>query len=202
MPAPPVPAPEAPTVTRGEVQELVKALDMAKNALSEQNFQIADAQLARAESLARLPKHQAAAARLREVGGYVKQFHQAIAAAVQEMQAAETFKVGNSTQVSFVEGGADKVILRIAGMNRTYRFSDLPPGLALVIADFKLPAGDPASRVVKGAYLLVHKRADSETQDKAKTLWQEARSLGADISHLMPFLTDSYAELLNDASGN
>jgi hypothetical protein len=132
----------------------------------------------------------------------VKQFRDAIVAAVKGMQAGETFKVGNSTQVSFVEGLHDKVILRIAGMNRTYPFNDMPPGLALAIADFKLPASNPMSRVVKGAYLLLHKRADSETQEKGRALWQDAQAAGANIAHLMPFLTDHYADFSKDvASG-
>jgi len=116
------------------------------------------------------------------------------------MKGGETFKVGNSTQVAFVEGFSDKVILRIAGMNRTYPFNDTPPGLAVAIADFKLPQSSPASRVVKGAYLILHKRADSETQEKGQALWQEAQAAGANVGHLMPFLTDDYADFLKDAA--
>jgi hypothetical protein len=196
----PATVPEPPAVTREEIQVVIKALDKAKVALAEQNFKTADDELAKAQSVAKLPKHQAAVARLREVGGYVKRFRDAVTAAVGGMQAGETFQVGGSTQVSYVEGMKDKVVLRINGMNRTYAFSDLPPGLALVIADFKLPAGDSASRVVKGAYLAVHKRADSETQDKAKALWQEAQAMGADTSHLMPLLSDDYASFVRDAT--
>lgn len=180
------------------MQALIKVLDTAKAAVAEQNFKLADAQLAKAESLAKLPKHREAIARLREIASYVKQFRQATSAAVQTMQAGESFKVGNSTQVAFVEGSADKVVLRIAGMNRTYLLNDMPPGLALVIADFKLPPTDPASRVVKGAYLLVHKRADNVEREKAISLWQDAQRLGANISHLMPFVNENYAEMLND----
>jgi hypothetical protein len=197
-PSPPPPTVPTPNVTRAEVQALIKALDAAKAALAEQNFKVADAQLGKAESLAKLPKHKDAVARLKEVSGYVKQFREAIVAAAQGMQAGETFKVGNSTQVAFVEATADKVVLRIAGMNRPYPYNDMPPGLALVIADFKLAGSDPMTRVVKGAYLLVHKRADSETQSKAKSLWQDAQAAGANIAHLTPFLAENYADLVKD----
>ena len=198
-PSPPPPASPAPTATLAELQPLVKALEAAKSALAEQNFKAADTQLAKAASLATLPTHQAAVARLQEVGGYVKQFRHAVASAVGGMQAGESFKVGNSTQVSFVEATADKVVLRIAGMNKTYPLGDLPPGLALAIADFKLPASDPTSRVVKGADWPVHKRADRETQAKAAALWQEAQAAGKDLAHLLPFANDHYASLLQDA---
>jgi len=203
-PEPPTPAvavpaaPPAPRVTLDQIQSLVKSLETAKVAIAEHNFALADAELANAQSLAALPKHKEAVARLKEVGGYVRQFRAAVAGAVAGMKGGETFKVGNSTQVAFVEGFSDKVILRIAGMNRTYPFNDMPPGLAVAIADFKLPQPAAATRVVKGAYLLLHKRADSETQEKGAALWQEAQAAGANVGHLMPFLTDNYADFAKD----
>jgi len=183
------------------VQALVKALQAAKTALEEQNFKAAELQLSKAEAAAKVPKHKEAVARLKEVAGYVNQFRQAVEAAIKGMSGGESFKVGGSTQVSFVEALPDKVILRVAGMNKTYQLNDMPPGLAVALADRKLSASDPTSRIIKGAYLLVHKRADSETHDKAKTWWQEAEAAGADLSRLKPFLTDNYDELLKDAMG-
>ena len=53
---------------------------------------------------------------------------------------------------------------------------------------------------MKGAYLLVHKRADSESNEKAKLWWTEAQAGGVNMSQLMPFLVDDYAEFLKDAS--
>ena len=179
--------------------ELIKLLETAKAAISEQNFDDAEESLAKAEAQAKLPKHQDAVSRLKQVGGYVKQFRVAVAAAVQGLEAGATFMVGTSTQVAMVEGFSDKVILRIAGMNRTFRFSEMPPGLAIAIADQKLDGADPVSRVVKGAYLLVHKRLDDESRAKAKTLWDEAQAGGVDMSQLLPFLTDDYNDLLKDA---
>src|SRR5207244_3208615 len=143
-------------------------------------------------------KHREAVARLTEISGYVRQFYGALAAAVQSMQAAETFKVG-STEVAFVEGFPDKVTLRVAGVNRTYPFNELPPGLALAIADRKLPTRNPVSGVVKGAYLAVHKQDDSQTQEKAKRLWEEAEAGGAKTAHLMAFFADNYSDFLRDA---
>jgi hypothetical protein len=86
-------------------------------------------------------------------------------------------------------------------MNRTYPFNDMPPGLAVALADFRLPLSAASSRVTKGAYLLVHKRADDKEEAKAKELWEEAQRSGADLSRLMPFLTDNYTDFLKDATG-
>jgi hypothetical protein len=195
---PPNPTPPV-TVTKAEVAQLVKALEAAKAALGEANFQAADTNIDKAGSLAKLPKHQEAVARLQEISRYAQKFHEGVKAAAKGMQAGETFKVGTSTQVTFVEAKADKIILRIAGTNKTYPLNDLPPGLALAIAEFKLPSSDPTSHVIEGAYLLVHKRADSETREKARSLWGQAQSTGINLNHLMPFLNDDYAKFSPDA---
>ena len=160
--------------------------------MGEQNFEEAQQQIAKAEPLAKLPEHKAKLARLKEAAGYVKQFRMAVEAAANELEAGESFKVGTSTQVSMVEALPDKIIVRIAGQNRSYPYADLPAGLAVALADLKLDGTDPVSRVVKGAYLAVDKRNDSEARQKAKTWWEEAQLGGVDITHLMPFLTDTY----------
>jgi hypothetical protein len=174
-------------------------MESARKYYGEQNFKAADLQIAKAESLARLPAHKEAVARLKEAGGYARQFREAVQAAVGGMQAGESFQVGSSTQVSFVEALPDKVVFRIAGMNRTYALEDLPPGLAVVVADFKLPSDNPQSKVVKGAYLALHERGDSPTTDKARSLWEEARTAGAKVDSLLPLLDDDYAKWLQDA---
>jgi hypothetical protein len=84
-------------------------------------------------------------------------------------------------------------------MNRTYALEDLPPGLAVVVADFKLPAASPQSKIVKGAYLALHERGDSQTTDKARSLWEEAKAAGAKVDHLLPLLDDDYAKWLQNA---
>ena len=114
--------------------------------------------------MANTPEHREAAARLKEVAPYVKQFRTVLAAAVQGLQAAETFKTSGGGDAAFVEATPDAVVFHVGGTNRTYQLSDLPPGLALAIADRKLSARDPASSIVKGAYLAVHPRADNQTR--------------------------------------
>jgi len=105
---------------------------------------------------------------------------------------AESFKVGSSTIVGMVEADTKRVILRVAGQNKTYQYSDMPVGLAAALADMKLEGSDPVSRVVKGAYVACHRSSSPDQLKTAKTWWEEATLGGADVSHLMPFLTDSY----------
>ena len=189
---PPPAAPPEVKPTREELIALGKAMTTAKNALSEQNFSVADRALAEAEKLAKLPEHQAKVGRLKTLAIYVRQFRKAVEDATNELEAGESFMVGSSTVVSFVEGGSDRIIIRSSGQNRTYLFHELPLGLAVAIADLKLDGSDPVSRVVKGAYVAVDKRSDAGHLDKAKTWWEEARLGGLDLGDLELVLTDRY----------
>jgi hypothetical protein len=208
--APPTTSTAEPTISteqkRAKLQSLVAALETAKAALAEQDFALADEQLKRAASLADLPQHRSAVARLAEIANYARQFRDALAAAVGKMQAAETFKVPSGTEVAFVEGFSDKVTLHVLGANTTYAFRDLPPVLALAIADRKLSQRHPTTPLVKGAYLALHKQQalpkqqDSRVQEKARSFWEEAEAGGLRTAHLMPFFSDNYADFLKDTS--
>jgi hypothetical protein len=172
---------------------LGKALTTARIALGEQNFEEADKQLAKAEPLAKLPAHREKWARLKEAAGYVKQFRKAVEDAANSLEAGATFTVGSSTVVAMVETTPDKVVIRSAGQNKSYPYADLPPGLAVALADLKLDGANPINRVIKGSYYAVAKGGDDGIRlEKAKTWWEEAQLGGVDIGHLMPFLTDKY----------
>ncbi|MCE9528619.1 MAG: hypothetical protein K8R36_21450, partial [Planctomycetales bacterium] len=44
----------------------------------------------------------------------------------------------------------------------------------------------------KGAYVAAHRGSTPDQLQQAKSWWEEATLGGADVTHLMPFLTDSY----------
>jgi hypothetical protein len=171
-------------------QPFREILAEARGLLSEAKLAAAEEKIAQALQQAASDGEQAAANRYREAAAYVRRFHDALAAAVGKMQAGETFRVGGTTEVAFVEGGTDRVVLRVSGMNSTYFFADMPPGLALAIVDRALSPFDPGSRVVKGAYLAFHKQADVKVRDKAQALWEEAAAEGAEVEHLLPLLAE------------
>lgn len=191
------PKPTAQMPTREELVLLGNTLKNAKAAIGEFNFSQAQADLAKAEKFARLKEHQAKLARLKEVAGYVQQFQERLILAATGVDGGESFKVGTSTVVGMVEADQQQVVLRIAGQNRTYQYSELPPALAVALADMKLEGSDPVSRVLKGAYIACHKKANPDQLRQAKAWWDEATLGGADVTHLIPFLTDSY-DLVKD----
>jgi hypothetical protein len=194
-PEPPKPEPPKPPVARPTKEQLVElgeALTTAKTALGEQQFDRADTNIERAMLLAKLPEHQEMVARLKEVANYCKQFREAIGIAVQNFQVGDEIRVGSSTVLAVVETGEDKIIVRVTAMNRTYRFEDLPVGLAQAIVEYRLPKADPVNKVIHGAFLAVDKRKDPDTLARAKSLWEEALASGVDANHLLPFLSDDY----------
>lgn len=193
-PAPvPEPAP-MPVVmpTKAELIALGKALKQGRAALARQDFASADQAIAEAESLARLPEHQAMAARLKEVASYVKQFRNAVDQALKALQPGAEIKVGNSTMVVVVQVSVDRLTIRRAGGNVTYPIGEIPAGLTMALADSWLNENDPVNRVIRGSYFAVAEGAEEVHREKAKKYWDEAQADGVDIKHLLPFLTDKY----------
>jgi outer membrane biosynthesis protein TonB len=192
-PIPPMPEPmPAPMPTKAELAVLGKALTAGKAALTKYDFVDADAQIAAAESLAKLPEHQALVARLKEVASYVKQFRNAVNEAVKTLQPQQEIKVGASTMVIVVAVSAEKLTIRRAGGNITYPITELPAGLAMALADSWLNANDPVNRVIRGSYFAVADGDQDSHREKAKKYWEEAITNGVDVKHLLPFLTDKY----------
>jgi hypothetical protein len=190
---PPMPEPmPVPMPTKAELAVLGKTLTAGKAALTKYDFVDADAQIAAAESLAKLPEHQALVARLKEVASYVKQFRNAVNEAVKTLQPQQEIKVGASTMVIVVAVSAEKLTIRRAGGNITYPITELPAGLAMALADSWLNANDPVNRVIRGSYFAVADGDEDSHREKAKKYWEEAITNGVDVKHLLPFLTDKY----------
>ena len=101
------------------------------------------------------------AARLEEITDYVKQFREALQAGLADLSSGTVFQVGAFT-VALIEKGPDHISIRVAGQNRRYKLNVLPGNTGLALADFVLDKNSPSTRVIKGAYLLVHPRVDGK----------------------------------------
>ncbi len=191
MPATTTPV-ETPKPSAAELKELSTALTGARRSVGEQEFAIAESFLSKAEAVAKLPVHQAQVERLRAIAAYVKQFSEAVVAAVKALNAGDSIKVGNSTIVAFVEARPDAVVLRVTGMNRTFKLNKLPAGLAIAIAETHLAEKDPATLLIKGAYLLTNPNSNEEAIAKARRYFETAAAAGAQIDDLLAIFDDKY----------
>jgi hypothetical protein len=181
-----------PKPTAAELGDLSTLMKDAKTALGSFAFEDAEEALEKALKLAKLPEHRAKVLRLKNVAELAKKFRQAIVATMTKLEASEVIKVGTSTEAIVVESSPQKLVMRVAGQNKTYTVDDLPLGLAANLGERSLNADDPSTKVLKGAYVIIDRRADPSQIKKAKTWWEEAQLNGVDISTLLPVLTDKY----------
>jgi hypothetical protein len=192
-PKPPEPMPVT-KLTPVEAATLSKAMMTARDALSERNFEEFEKQHAVAQQLARSQDQKDKVSRLMVLGIYVKQFDRQLKTllADENFDAGAELKIGKSTVVNVVERSPTTLVIRVAGVNKSYNVSSLPDGLAMALIDKRLDATDPVRHLVKGAYLAAAKVPTDETKEKAKELFEQATREGADAGDLALVLTDSY----------
>jgi len=94
------------------------------------------------------------------------------------------------TRVFVIETGRDRILIRWAGRNREFTRQTMPAGLARKIAENWLEK-TPTSKVIVGAFLAVDPTMLANSgREKARTLWTEAASGGADVGELLKTLSD------------
>ena len=101
------------------------------------------------------------------------------------VESAQTISAGQELQVAgkvigFVEGSPQFVILRIEGQNRKYEYPNLPPGLAMEIAEQGAKPDIPTYRLQKAAFFAIHSELDLTYGDKAKDLARQSEADGHD----------------------
>ena len=57
---------------------------------------------------------------------------------IPKLESGSSFTIGNSTMISFVEGVASTLVIRLNGQNKRYLVSEMPLGLAIGLADIVL----------------------------------------------------------------
>ena len=200
MPKPIVTEPPHPNISKQELTKLGRALQKARDAIADHEFDLANEFLALAEKMPQLPKHTAKIERLKLLLDAVRQYRQAINASISKLEVGVTFDI-KDTVVAVVEASRDKVVFRAAGRNQGYLIQDLPPTLAAVLAELTLPEKDPSTNVLKGAYILSRRKASPAELAQARSLLEEAASSDDTAKVLLPIFEDSY-DLSNDAPEN
>jgi hypothetical protein len=176
------------------VVALGKALLATRSALDELNVEEAEKLLASVEKLPMLPDHAAKFDRVRQMVHYVSEFRHALREASKSFEAGKTINIG-STSVAVVETfpGQDRILLRVTGMNRAYKFSDMPVGLAVGIANEWLDQNGAATLVIKSVYVLARKNSNEEMRAKAREWLQQAAGQLPEIANgLLPLFDDTY----------
>jgi hypothetical protein len=192
----PKPASDAKS-NRKDIQAIASALKAARAALESGDFAGVRAKLAEVESLPKLPEHQGKVERLDLLAQYAQQFRTALKESINNLEAGSEIKVGTDEVIAFVSATLERITIRTRGVSRTYAINDLPPGLAVPIADTWLDQNDPVSLVSKAAYVASLKDASDDQLAKAREWFQEAAKRGVDIGDLAKVIDDTY-ELQKD----
>jgi hypothetical protein len=187
---PPTPTPDPNArPTRAQLAQLGTMLKTARRALGERNFDVATAELAKAEALAKDPEHKAKVERLKMLHGYVVEFWNAVAEGLKGFRGGGTELKYKDTLIAVVEASPNHIIIRSAGENRRFDRLGMPGGLAMAVADTWFNPNAASTKVFRGAFYAVEPGADV---NEARRLWQEAALSGTNTAPLLPVLADTY----------
>ncbi len=175
-----------------EKVRLAAAFKKVRIALSERNFVVADMQMKIASELARTPDFEAMYQRLDLLVQYTKSFDRLLNQSLSEMKAGSELKIGKSTIASVVEVTDDQLTIKLAGVLKRFPRSEMSKGLVMGIAQTKFDMQRSGSVMAVGTFLATCKGSSETDQEKARTYWRQAVTMGAEIGDLEKVLDDTY----------
>ena len=191
------PAMVAPTVqpdaklSAAEKSAWQSSMTEVKRLIGQHQFAEAEKRLTAALGTAKLPVQVTQIEHLNQALTFVRDIRQEIVNAIAGLGAAENLKIGTSTIASFVEGNAERIVVKVSGERREYRLEEMPVAMALALADLKLDPQHATSLARKGAFILVHPK-NNTTLERGKQMLQEAATAGAISMELAKFYEDDY----------
>lgn len=163
-----------PILTDEDKQNWRNEMLAARRLLGEQKYEEASRQLDQLQEAAKTQQQQAQFVRLKTVASLAQECRQALVEAILGLGAGESFTVGKSTPVSFVEGSDVEVVLRISGRNQRFGLTTIPIGIVIGLVDLKLDLEHPSSLARKAAFILLHPGSNDVTLARAKSMMQTA----------------------------
>lgn len=161
-----------------------KALTEVRSLAAGRDVAGAKAALKKAETHKGDAKFDAEWNRLDELLNYVEQFWRMVERGAASLDAVEELEVGDQ-RVAVVEASGAKIVLRVAGQNKTYTPQNIPPKLAITFAERVMKKNEPVNQVIIGAFLALDGKGD---RDKAREYWMTASKAGLDVKPLLPEL--------------
>ena len=164
-----------------EKAAVAKSLAAVRKALGERNTVKAAEQMNLATLEASSPDSLAAIDRMKTLESALDVFWKAVHAGLKSLKPVDGLNYdGLSAVVINVED--DSLSIRVEGQSKEYKVDKLPTGLAYYLAELSLREGDPQTKVLLGAFLYVEPKGDHQ---KARQLWEDAASQGADVAKLL-----------------
>ncbi len=200
VPTDPTPPPPVETTMRpsaADVAAFNEALNTARIALEERNFDVVKAELAKANKLAKLRAEQEKVARFEQLLELVEvQFQAALDGSLNQLSSGSTINITVTVRgkkkvyiASFVEYSPRQLVLKVTGERRAYDRQNIPPEICLSAVTQWLD-DHPANKAVRGAFIAA---TMPDEIDDARQLWRESLNGGTDLKSLMPILDDLVA---------
>jgi hypothetical protein len=178
--------PDEPEAMPADV-DVPQALSAVRYALAHKNLTLARGQLDAA--LSAVPEGDLATevARIELIYGFVEQFWKAVDESISAIAEATDFPFGEDDRASMVEKSPEMIILRIRGQNHEFALDNLPPKVAVALAENYFAKDDPVTKLCIASYLAVHPDADRE---QARGILLQASLTGQEeqAEQLMPEL--------------
>ncbi|MEO8495469.1 MAG: hypothetical protein ABI614_10385 [Planctomycetota bacterium] len=193
-PPPPTPTPTpppAPGPSRAELRALAQALTTVRDAIGEQNFPVADREIAKASALAKSDEHKAKVVRLQLLRDYVGRYRAAISETLGRFRGGDQIDLGDGKTFGIVEVTPDLLVIRVSGQNRRYPMNELPLGLASLLAEMSLDKASLDTTAMKAAFVSINPKLGDADRVKATAWWKEAASV-RDVPDLIAAINDDY----------
>ncbi len=160
---------------------LTVRLELARLAMSRRDLEAAREQVRSADEMAASPTEQKETRRVQALLESLDSFWQAVRFESSRLRPGEQLAVrGKAAEV--VRYGDAELTISVAGKSYVYTLEDMPPSLAVFLAERGLPGGDPRTNLHVGSFHAVDVKGD---RVEARRRWQQAGEPG---KALMPEL--------------
>ncbi len=164
----------------------------ARAALSKLDPAATDKQIVDLTPLAKTAAQKAHLAQLEQVAALMRKAREAIVAGIGGLDGAQSFTVGNSTEVSFIEGDETRIIVKAAGSRQEYKIESIPLNMGVALMKLQPNVIDANMDAAMGAYILAQPKKPSSAAAQAKKLLEEAAAAGAIPKDLAQFYEEDF----------
>lgn len=194
-PAKPETKPEEPADVKlngKEKKQWQEQMKRARASLAKLDAAATENLLGELKPLAKNAQQRAQLTTLEQAVGLIRKAREAIVAGIGGLESAETFTVGTSTEVSFIEGDETRIIVRSLGGRQEHKLEAMPVGMGVALMKLKPNVIDANLDAAMGAYIMVQPRVTAKTAEQGQKLLEEAAAVGAISKELAQFYKDDY----------
>ncbi|WP_145082317.1 hypothetical protein [Aureliella helgolandensis] len=163
-----------------------------RQSIQTRDYTVATEELTQAGAQAQSQEQKEQLKRLTELNNLAQAAHTALVEAITTMGGAETLQIGSSTVISFVEGDADHIVIRLRGERKEYSTETIPIALVYAFQDLKLDIQNPISNAQKAAYTLTQSSTNGRMAEQAMGMLNRAIAAGAVAPDIAEALEENY----------